>query len=52
MSPDEAKEFYEEDEDPALIHALFDAAEREGRLGLTEPPPGNRGAGPVCPNPG
>jgi hypothetical protein len=27
--------FYEEDEDPARVHALFDAAEREGRLRLT-----------------
>lgn len=40
MRPDEARRFYEEDEDPARIHGLFDAAEREGRLSLTEPPPG------------
>jgi hypothetical protein len=40
MKPDEARRFYEEDEDPARIHDLFDAAEREGRLRLTEPPRG------------
>lgn len=40
MRPDEARRFYEEDEDPARIHALFDAAERDGRLRQTEPPPG------------
>lgn len=40
MRPDEARRFYEEDEDPARIHAQFDAAEREGRLRQTEPPPG------------
>lgn len=39
MSPDEAWQFYEEDEDPAKIRALYEAARRSGRLRLTEPPP-------------
>jgi hypothetical protein len=38
MRPEEAEHFYEEDEDPARVHALFDAAEREKRLRLTGPP--------------
>jgi hypothetical protein len=37
--PDEASQFYEEDEDPAKIRALYEAARRSGRLRLTEPPP-------------
>jgi hypothetical protein len=32
MRPEEAREFYEEDEDPAKVFVLFDAAKREGRL--------------------
>ena len=39
MRPEEAREFCEEDEDPAKVFALFDAAEREGRLKQTGPPP-------------
>ncbi len=39
MSPDEARQFYEEDEDPAKIRALYEAARRGGRIRLTEPPP-------------
>jgi hypothetical protein len=38
MRPEEAKDFYEEDEDPARVFALFDAAERQGKLERTEPP--------------
>ena len=38
MRPDEAREFYEDDEDPAKVFAIFDAARREGRLRKTEPP--------------
>jgi len=38
VKPEEAKRFYEEDEDPAKVFALFDAAKREGRTGRTEPP--------------
>jgi hypothetical protein len=38
MRPEEAKDFYEEDEDPARVFALFDAAERQGKLRRTEPP--------------
>ena len=34
MGPDEAQQFYEEDEDPARVIALFDAAEK----GRTAPP--------------
>ena len=39
MRPEEAREFYEEDEDPAKVIALFDAAERKGQLKRTGPPP-------------
>jgi hypothetical protein len=39
MRPDEAREFCEQDEDPAEVFALFDAAKREGRLKQTGPPP-------------
>lgn len=42
MRPDGARRFYEEDEDPARIHGLFDAAGRDGRRGLAEPPPRGR----------
>jgi hypothetical protein len=38
MRPDEAKQFYEDDEDPAKVFAIFDAAKQEGQLGRTEPP--------------
>jgi hypothetical protein len=38
VSPEEAEQFYEDDEDPAKVFAIFDAAKREGRLGHTEPP--------------
>jgi hypothetical protein len=38
VKPEEAKRFYEEDEDPAKVFALFDAAKREGRTGRTAPP--------------
>jgi hypothetical protein len=38
MRPEEAEQFYEEDEDPARVHALFDAAERGKRLRRTAPP--------------
>jgi hypothetical protein len=34
MRPEEAKQFYEEDEDPARVFALFDAADK----GRTAPP--------------
>ena len=37
MRPDEARHFSEQDEDPAKVFALFDAAEREGGLGRTAP---------------
>lgn len=39
MTPDEARQFYEEDEDPAKIRALYEAARRSGRLRQTAPPP-------------
>jgi hypothetical protein len=43
MRPEEAREFWEQDEDPAEVLALFDAAERKGQLKRTgprpEPPP-------------
>ena len=38
MSPEEARHFYEEDEDPKKVFALFDAARSEGRVRQTEPP--------------
>jgi hypothetical protein len=38
MRPDEAERFYEEDEDPAKVFAVFDAAKRAGRLRRTTPP--------------
>ena len=38
MRPEEAQDFYEEDEDPARVIALFDAAEK----GRTTPPRGRR----------
>jgi hypothetical protein len=38
MRPEEARDFYEEDEDPARVFAIFDAAKRQERLGRTEPP--------------
>lgn len=38
MRPEEARDFYEEDEDPAQVFAIFDAAKRQGRLQRTEPP--------------
>ena len=38
VKPEEARQFYEEDEDPAKVFALFDAAKREGRTGRTAPP--------------
>jgi hypothetical protein len=38
VNPEEARQFYEEDEDPAKVFAIFDAAKREGRLGRTAPP--------------
>jgi hypothetical protein len=38
MRPDEAKQFHEDDEDPARVFAIFDAAKREGRLRRTERP--------------
>jgi hypothetical protein len=38
MRPDEARKFYEEDEEPAKVFAIFDAAERGGRLQRTAPP--------------
>lgn len=37
VKPEEAKQFYEEDEDPARVFAIFDAAEK-GRTA----PPGDR----------
>jgi hypothetical protein len=52
MGPDEARQFYEEDEDSAQVHALVDAAERERRLALTEPPPGRPELGPGLAYPG
>lgn len=39
VNPEEARQFYEEDEDPAKVFAIFDAAKREGRPGRTGPPP-------------
>jgi hypothetical protein len=38
VKPDEARQFHEDDEDPAKVFAIFDAAKREGRTGRTEPP--------------
>lgn len=38
MRADEARDFYEEDEDPARVFALFDAAEK-GRTAPPERPP-------------
>lgn len=38
MSPEAARKFCEQDEDPAEVFAAFDAAERQGRLGRTGPP--------------
>jgi hypothetical protein len=38
MRPEEAEQFYEEDEDPAKVFAIFDAARAQGRLGRTRPP--------------
>jgi hypothetical protein len=38
MQPDEAKHLHEDDEDPARVFAIFDAAERDGRLRRTKPP--------------
>jgi hypothetical protein len=38
MGPDEARHFYEEDEDPARVFSVFDAAEKQGRLQETGPP--------------
>ena len=38
MSPEQAREFYEEDEDPKRVIGLFDAARREGRLSRTRRP--------------
>lgn len=38
MTPDEARQFYEEDEDPAEIRARFELARRQGRLRLTAEP--------------
>ncbi len=37
MQPEEAEHFYEEDEDPATIFAIFDAPRKQGRLGRTRP---------------
>jgi hypothetical protein len=39
MRPEQAREFCEEDEDPAEVFAVFDAAERKGQLKRTGPPP-------------
>lgn len=38
VRPDEARKFYEEDEDSARVFSIFDAAERQGRLRRTAPP--------------
>jgi|HubBroStandDraft_1064217.scaffolds.fasta_scaffold2539183_1 hypothetical protein len=38
MRPEEAEQFYEEDENPAEVLAIFDAARKQGRLGRTRPP--------------
>jgi hypothetical protein len=38
MRPEEAEQFYEEDEDPAKVFAIFGAARAQGRLGRTRPP--------------
>ena len=38
MRPDKARQFYEEDEDPERVIALFDAARQEGRLSQTRRP--------------
>ncbi len=35
MRPDQAKQFYEEDEDPKKVFALFDAARQQGKLSQT-----------------
>jgi hypothetical protein len=39
VKPEEAERFYEEDEDPARVFALFDTARREGRVRHTAPGP-------------
>lgn len=38
MRPEQARQFYEDDEDPAKVAGLFDAARDEGRLSQTKPP--------------
>jgi hypothetical protein len=38
VKPDEARQFHEDDEDPARVFAIFDAAKQEGRTRRTEPP--------------
>src|SRR5258707_9047621 len=38
MRPEQARQFYEEDEDPKKVIGLFDAARDEGRLSQTRPP--------------
>lgn len=37
MRPDEAEQFYEDDEDPARVFATFDAARKQGLAGRTAP---------------
>jgi hypothetical protein len=37
LTREEARSYQEDDEDPGKVFAAFDAAEREGRLGVTAP---------------
>ncbi len=41
VRPEDARSFYEEDEDPAKVFAIFDAAEK-GRTGPRSQPPNPR----------
>ena len=43
MRPEEAMKFYEEDEDPERLIAMFDAARDDGRLRQTRRPEPNDG---------
>jgi hypothetical protein len=52
MRPEEAMKFYEEDEDPERLVALFDAAREDRRIRQTRRPRPNdrdlKPLGPVC----
>ena len=42
VKPEEAKRFYEEDEDPARVFAIFDAAEKSRTAPPRDQPPSQR----------